>query len=324
MKMKKINLFTALMALLFLLGCSKNEDASLNATSYLFITKRDYSNSSNYVHSLQKINSSNGSLVSSTNFTTAFPNSYTSSSLTYNATTNEIFGISGNIVTKSNCVTNAEASFTLPVATSTDYQSIIIANNRLFVAKRNYSSSTNINSLQEINQSNGSLISSHNLIAAMPDSYNKNLTFSKSTNEIIGLSGNLVYKYNIITGAETDLFLPALTSGKYNDILIAENRLFVLKRDYSVNPPVYKLLELNISSAAITNSHVYTTDLSAYNGGGFESLTFLANTHEICARINSLTSLKVIKYNIVNNSESNFDLPFQSSTDYDEIISTFQ
>ena len=291
---------------------------------YLIVTKRDYSNSSNYIHTLQKLNSSNGTVLNSTNFTTSFPSSYSPKSLTFNSQTNEIFGISDNIITKNNIINSNEISFMLPMATSTDYGGIIIANNRLFVTKRDYSNSPiYIHSIQEINQTNGNIISSYNLTSNIPSSYNRDLSYSSLTNEIYGLSGNIIYKYNITTGSEATLTLPIIASSDYSDMIIAENRLFVVKRDYSVNPTVHTLLELNTNNASIINSHIYTTSLTNYDK--IKSLTFLADTHEICGLIKDFSNpqlFKVVKYNFINNSESSFDLSSQISTDYGEIIST--
>ncbi|MCF8322097.1 MAG: hypothetical protein K9I26_03030 [Flavobacterium sp.] len=290
----------------------------------LIVTKRDYSNSSNYIHTLQKLNSSNGTVLNSTNFTTSFPSSYSPKSLTFNSQTNEIFGISDNIITKNNIINSNEISFMLPMATSTDYGGIIIANNRLFVTKRDYSNSPiYIHSIQEINQTNGNIISSYNLTSNIPSSYNRDLSYSSLTNEIYGLSGNIIYKYNITTGSEATLTLPIIASSDYSDMIIAENRLFVVKRDYSVNPTVHTLLELNTNNASIINSHIYTTSLTNYDK--IKSLTFLADTHEICGLIKDFSNpqlFKVVKYNFINNSESSFDLSSQISTDYGEIIST--
>ncbi|OOV16149.1 T9SS type A sorting domain-containing protein [Flavobacterium sp. LM4] len=290
----------------------------------LLVTKRDYSNSPTYVHSLQKLNSSNGTVLNNENFTTSFPSSYSPESLTFNAQTNELFGLSDVIITKKNILTNSEASFTLPTATATDYGGIIMANNRLFVTKRDYSNSpTYIHSLQEINQTNGNVISTYTLNSSIPSLYNRDLSFSSSTNEIYGLSRNIIYKYNILTSSETTLTLPIDANTEYTDMIIAENRLFVVKRDYSVNPQVHTLLELNTTNASVINSRVFATNLINY--GKIESLTFLADSHEICGIIkNQVTFVdyKIVKYDFINNTESSFDITAQASTDFGEIIST--
>ena len=216
----------------------------------LIITKRDNS-SSPTIHKLQKLNSSDGTVLNSTNFITSFPNSYSPKSLTFNSLTNEVFGISDNIITKNNILDFNESSFTLPTPTSVDYGGIIIVNNRLFVTKRDGTTNPTIHSINEINPLNGILMNSHILSSNIPTGYNRDLTFSILTNDIYGLSGNIIYKYNILTGIETTLTLPIISSGEYNDIIIAENRLFVMKRDYSVSPTKHIILELNPSNALI-------------------------------------------------------------------------
>lgn len=289
----------------------------------LFVTKRDYSSTSN-IHILQKLNSSNGNILSNTNFTTSFPSSYSPKSLTFNYQTNEIFGLSNNIITKNNIINSNEVSFTLPTATSTDYGGIIIANNRLFVTKRDYSNSPiYIHSIQEINQSNGNIISTYNLTSSIPSSYNRDLSFSSLTNEIFGMSGNVIYKYNITTGSEVTLNMPIISNTDYTDMIIAENRLFVVKRDYSVNPTIHTLLELNTNDASIIGSHTYITNIANYDK--IKSLTFLADTQEICGLIKDFSNpqiFKVIKYDFIDDIENSFDLTSQSSIDYGEIIST--
>jgi hypothetical protein len=171
---------------------------------------------------------------------------------------------------------------------------------------------------------NGNIISSQTLTSNIPSSYNRDLSFSNLTSEIFGMSGNIIYKYNIINSLETTLTLPIIASSDYTDMIIAENRLFVVKRDYSVSPTIHTLLELNMNNGSTINSHVFTTNLTDFDK--IKSLTFLADTHEICGIIkdgSSPQNFKIVKYNIINNLENSFDLSSQSSMDYDEIVSTF-
>ena len=92
----------------------------------LFVTKRDYSNSSNYVHSLLEINQENGSIISTYDYTTNFPNSYSPESLVFNPQTNEIIGISDRTIVKFNVTTNTETNFELPTQQSVDYSDLVI------------------------------------------------------------------------------------------------------------------------------------------------------------------------------------------------------
>ena len=98
----------------------------------LYLTKRDYSDSSNYIHSLIEIDQENGNTISSYDFVTLFPGSYSPESLVFNEQTNQIFGITsgginfGGIVVKFNPTTNTENSFELPNTQSVDYGDLII------------------------------------------------------------------------------------------------------------------------------------------------------------------------------------------------------
>lgn len=289
----------------------------------LYLTKRDYSNSLNYVHTLQKLNSSSGAVINDTNFTTFFPTSYSPRSLTFNSQTNEIFGLSGNIITKNNCITNTEIAFTLPEVTAINYYGLVIADNRLFLTKRDNTVTPAINYIEEINQSNGAVINSHVLVSNLP-SNNRDLTYLSSTNEIVGLSGTTIYKFNILNNTETSVTVPTVTNMQYDDLVIAKNRLFVTTRDYSVTPIIKSLRELSLVDGSIINTYNYTTNLDNYSL--INKLTFLADTNEICgitrAYINGEFYFKIVKYNIVNNTDTSFDLPSQTAIDYDELIST--
>ena len=98
----------------------------------LFVTKRNYSDSSNYFHTLLGIDQTNGNTVNTINLSTNFSNSSQNAdnspeSLVFNQATNEIIGIVGNIIVKFNIASNTETSFILPVITSSDYGDIIVA-----------------------------------------------------------------------------------------------------------------------------------------------------------------------------------------------------
>lgn len=297
----------------------------LTFSQNLFVTKRDYSNSSDYIHTLQKINSSNGIVIEDYVYSSNFPNSYSPKSLNYNHNSNEIIGLSDtNIITKKNITNGSESTIVLPYEDLTDYQGIIVFNNRLFVTKRDYSNTETIHFIQEVDQNNGNIINSHILTTNIPSSYNRDLTFSQSTNEIVGMSGNVIYKYNVTNGNESNIILPNNAGTDYTDLIIAEDRLFVVKRDYNVNPTIHSFEEININNGAIVNSYLITSNLEDFDK--IKSLTFLADTHEICGAASGFLTnqiFKIIKYNIVNNTEVSYDLVSETSVDYDEIISTF-
>ena len=65
---------------------------SINSQN-LFVTKRDYSNPVNYIHTLQKININDGLVIENNNYTSSFPGSYSPRSLVYNHYTNEVIAM---------------------------------------------------------------------------------------------------------------------------------------------------------------------------------------------------------------------------------------
>lgn len=322
--MKK--LFTLLTGLCFSYG--------LFAQS-LFVSKRDYSNSSSYVYSLEEINQSTGALSSSHTYTSAIPGYYSPNSLTYNSTTNEILGIVENVVVKYNPTTKAESMITLPTLTSTqDYGDIVIANNRLFVTMRDYTNSSSyVYYLEEIDQSTGALISSHAFTTAIPGSYSpESLTYNSTSNEIFGIVENMVVKYNISTQVESSITLPTLTSTQdYGNIIIANNRLFVTERDFTnSSSTIFYINEINQSTGALVNSHTFTSSIpSSYSPA---SLVYNPTSNEIFGIVENatisggmLSSLEylVIKYNITTQAESTISLPTPAtSTDCGDIVLT--
>lgn len=291
----------------------------------LYTTKRNYNNPTNYVHSLQKLNQTNGLVLNSNNYTSTFPGSYSPESLNFNPLTNEIIGISDiNIITKKNIQTGVETTLTLPLLNSTVYQGVLIFNNRLFVTKKYSGNNPATHYILEINTSNGSVITTHQISTNISTSNNRDLCFSSQTNQILGLSGNNIYKYNVENQVETSIALPNISGTDYTDLIVAENRLFVIKRDYNSSPTNHYIIELNINTGSVINSTILTTNFVGYDK--IKSLTFLANSHEICGIINDYSNpqnFKILKYNILNNIENSFNLVSETSTDYDEIVSTF-
>ena len=209
----------------------------------LFVTKRNYSDSSNYFHTLLGIDQTNGNTVNTINLSTNFSNSSQNAdnspeSLVFNQATNEIIGIVGNIIVKFNIASNTETSFILPVITSSDYGDIIVANNKLFVTKRDYSNSSNyVHSLLEIDQTNGNTVNTINLSTDFSNSSQnadnspESLVFNQATNEIIGIVGNIIVKFNIASNTETSFILPVITSSDYGDIIVAEQNSLSVEND---------------------------------------------------------------------------------------------
>src|SRR5690606_13697582 len=91
------------------------------------------------------------------------------------------------------------------------------------------------------------------------------------------------------------------------------------KRDWEDVYDVHTLLEINTENGSIINTYTYTTDFESY--GYMRKMTFLADTKEICTKI-EVDNPKIIKYNINTGIESSFNLPSLSDgEDYGEIVS---
>ena len=299
---------------LFLLLC-----LTLNSvfTQEFYITKRDFTNPSNYVHSLLELNQTTGATIQTYDYTSTFPGFNAVESLTYNSTTKEIFGISEGLILKYNIETDTESSFNLPALTSGDYQDVIIADNRLYVTRRDFSDPSNyVHSILELNQNTGSIINTYDFTASFPGFNSvESLTYNPTTKEVFGISDNLVLKYNIETKTETSFTLPELASGDYQDVVIASNRLFASRRDFSdPNNYVHSLLELNQSTGNIIGTYDYTTSFPGFSS--VESLSYNPVTKEIFGISDNL----VLKYNIETSNESSITLPELTSADYGAIM----
>ena len=287
----------------------------------IYLTKRNYS-SSPTIFSLQKINQSSGNVIDNFNFTTTFTNSFGNNvkDLTFNSQTNEIFGMAGNTIVKYNITTGVETSFNLPIVQYVDYRDLIIAENKLYVTKRDYSSlnvSTYIHSLQELNQTNGNVISNYNFTTSFPSSYSpESLTFNVITKEIFGISGNTIVKYNIQTGIESSFTMPIVQFTDYNDLIIGNNRLFITKRDYTNSSNyIHSLQEINQTNGNLINNYNFTTTYP--NNYSPESLNYDKITNEIWGISGNILT----KYNINSGIENSIVLPLATSNDYGEIVS---
>ena len=221
----------------------------------LYLTKRDYSDSSNYIHSLIEIDQENGNTISSYDFVTLFPGSYSPESLVFNEQTNQIFGItSGGIIVKFNPTTNTENSFELPNIQSVDYGDLLIVNNSLFVTKRDYSDSSNyIHSLIEIDQENGNTISSYDFVTLFPGSYSpESLVFNEQTNQIFGITsgginfGGIVVKFNPTTNTENSFELPNTQSVDYGDLIIIQDSSLGFNDQFQQNTKLEPIKAYNL------------------------------------------------------------------------------
>ncbi|GAA0718745.1 hypothetical protein GCM10009430_17260 [Aquimarina litoralis] len=285
----------------------------------LQITRRDFTDPNNYVHSLIELNETNGTILDTYDYTATFSGFNAVESLTYNQVTKEVFGISGDLILKYNLESGTEDSFTLPSLASGDYQDVIIANNRLFVSRRDFTDPNNyIHSLVELNQTDGSVINAYDYTATFPGFNSvESLTYNSETSEIFGISDNLILKYNIETGNQGSFTLPSLTSGDYQDVVIANNRLYVSRRDFTdPNNYIHSLVELNQTDGSVISTYDYTATFPGFDA--VESLTYSPETSEIIGFSETL----VLKYSIDTGTENSFSMPTLSSGDYGAIVST--
>jgi len=135
----------------------------------LFLTRDDFTN-----QSFLEVNETNGSILNTYNYTTTFPGFEPLKSLIYNPETMEVYGISSNTssspidgsIIKFNIETNTESSISLPTLSGGNYGDIIIADNRLFVTRDDFINQ----SLQEVNEVDGSIINTYNYTTTFPGS----------------------------------------------------------------------------------------------------------------------------------------------------------
>ncbi len=292
----------------------------------MFVIRDDFTNKS-----ILEVNKTDGSIINTYNFKTDFPASVLPKSLIYETETKSIYGISSNTsssiidgtIVKYNIETNTESSIILPTLSGGDYGDIIIANNRLFVIKDDFTNK----SILEVNKTDGSIINTYNFKTDFPASVlPKSLIYETETKSIYGISSNTsssiidgtIVKYNIETNTESSISLPTLSGGDYGDIIIANNRLFVIKDDFTNK----SILEVNKTDGSIINTYNFKTDFPASVLP--KSLIYETETKSIYG-ISSNTSSSIIdgtivKYNIETNTESSISLPTLSGGDYGDII----
>src|SRR6478609_3264383 len=284
----------------------------------IYVTHRDYSNT-NYVFAIQQVNQSTGAILNDHTYTTSITYSYAPYSLTYSSSTLEVAGLTDDDQVIFYHIDNhTERSFTLPSISNNDYDEIVIANGRLFITNKDYSGSPELYYISEIDLTTGVVIGTpHQFTTPFTQSYPpENLHYLASSNEIFGLEFDKVVKYNITTGAESYFNLATATDTDYGDLVIANGRLFVNKRDYSGPSTLHYLIELNPTTGSIIGTpHQYTTPLDSYAPS---SLSYLASTNEIVGFVDNL----VVKYNITTGSETSFNMPTAASNDYADLVST--
>ncbi len=294
----------------------------------LFVTRDDFTN-----QSLLEVNEIDGSILNTYNYTTTFPVEFEPlKSLIYDAETKEIYGISSNTssstidgtIIKFNIETNIENSISLPTLSGGNYGDIIIANNKLFVTRDDFTNQ----SLLEVSKTDGSIINTYHYTTTFPGFEPlKSLIYDAETKEIYGISSNTssstidgtIIKFNIETNIETSISLPTLSGGNYGDIIIANNKLFVTRDDF-INQ---SLLEVSKTDGSIINTYNYTTTFPV-EFEPLKSLIYDAETKEIYG-ISSNTSSStidgtIIKFNIETNIETSISLPTLSGGNYGDIF----
>ncbi|MFP5438099.1 MAG: hypothetical protein ACLGH8_09955 [Bacteroidia bacterium] len=108
-------------------------------------------------------------------------------------------------------------------------------------------------------------------------------------------------KYNIDTNTESVLTL-STTNMDYNYLIVAENRLFVAQRVSTGNDNTHDffLKEVNPETGAFLSSF----ELNFESSDNLQSFTFIPATHEIVGRIPFNDEEKLLKFNIVTNTQS--------------------
>jgi hypothetical protein len=283
----------------------------------IYLTHRDYSSTPD-VFTLIQLNESSGAVVNTNTYSTV-AGVYSPESLDFSASSREIIGKTSTQVIFYHIDNHTERSFTLPSIAQTDYGDLVLANNRLFITKRDYSGSPYKYYLVELNQTTGAVIGTPYLFTTALVNYSpSSLTYLSSSNEIIGISDMTVVKYNITTQAESSFTLSAGASMDYGDVVVANSRLFVTKRDYSGSPTVHYMIELNPSTGAVIGTpYQFTTTLGPYSPA---SLTYLSGSNVIAGYSNNM----IVKYNISTAAESSFALATQASSDYGDLVSIDQ
>jgi hypothetical protein len=194
--------------------------------------------------------------------------------------------------------------------------SILFAQN-IYITHRDYSGSPTVHNLLKLDQSTGSVQSTHAYTTTFTGfGYSPtSLTFSPSSRELVGIEDHTIVFYNIDDQTERSFILPTVSSVDYGDIIVANNRLFVTKRDYSGSPYLHYLVELNLTTGAVVGTpHLYTTTFT--NSYSPESLTYLSSSNEIIG----ISSEKIVKYNISTQAESFFTLATGTGIDYGDVV----
>ena len=262
----------------------------------LYVTKYSDLDYSGYA-SISELDKTTGEVIYNHVFSTDYVGM-----LTYDATTNEIYAISGDYqIIKYNILTKTETYFPLPDSPEMYFlYNMIIANGRLFVTRGDYFGKT---TLLELNKTTGEVIDSYDFNTT--NDYVWGLTYDASNNEIYAISScDKIIKYNILTKTETYFYLPNLSEIYYYSVrmIIVDGRLFLTREDDSVNSFI---LELNKTTGEVIDTYVFSTTNHApiY-------VSYNASTNEIYGMARGMIEdIIIIKYNIATKTETYVSMP---------------
>jgi hypothetical protein len=298
----------------------------------LYITKSTTENTV-LTSSILELNPNNGTILNTYSFNSIAPQLNTPSSLLFDQNNNKIISFKGNKIFKFDLNLKVDEN---PIEglsnANAPYSSTVLINNRLFAYKLNNLNNFNYTAtIIELSKIDGNEIGVHSWSSPFTITTNGyGITHSDATNEIFFNVGNRLLKYNIITEEESIFTLAGNDLGThYPGIVMAENRLFVRKRDFQNNQVRNYIIELNPLNASIIASHQLTIDFQNFYSTG--KLDFLANSNKIVGIFGGLIGNsdqnKILTFDISTNSENSFSLPTEVLTptlseNYLELIST--
>lgn len=270
---------------------------------------------------IKEVNPVTGAILN-THFFNSFSNNYGPESLSYRSSTHEIIGkisyYTSNTFIKYNILTNAETLLPVPVAT--ELGESIIVNDRLFVVEDTHFEVA-APKIHEIDLNDGSIISTHDFTYG-GDYSPLSMSFMPSTNTIFGIipweNANRITKYNITTNTQSLLTI-AGTLEDYSNLIVAENRLFVTQRTSNEDGSLHDFFikEINPDTGEIISS----TELNFESSDNLQSLTFIPSSHEIVGRIPFNDDEKLLKFNILTNTQSIITIA-ATNQGFSDIIST--
>lgn len=263
----------------------------------LYCTMSSYSNSVIYDY-MQKLNNTNGTLMSSNYLSSSSVSNIGSAS--FDATSNTIFTFNSalSLLGRYNVSNDTFSTLQIPWPSNTNetYLNVAVGNGRVFIIKE---SAFNIVSVCEFNKITGSLISEHVYTTPSLGGFS-DFAFSQDTNELLLLVNNKVVKYNIMTGNETSFNLP---SGSYDSMVPINQKLYVTKNNTVSGNIVFTIESYQIATGNPISSHVLSTTFTEVDEG-ISNTCFLGSTNELVGTISSQNQIQLLKFNISTSAES--------------------